>query len=209
MVATLTMLPGTPTPRPPTPWPSRTPRATNTFARVPGFSPTDTPIPPEACPTGSVDTAAPEDPSQLPGRHYDLARLPDAFELQDTGILAEPAGYSWVHVTWQGRSLFWTQKEVCQDDSDKSYWEVADVLALPRLEAQRGEAMSTQCFIGDKSAPLVVAYGIYDPTQPAEPQPGGLRGWPLRIQAAYEIGGQFRPLNPSGLNCVVVELKNP
>lgn len=205
MVATLTMLPGTPTPKPPTPWPTRPPRATNTLAPVNTRLATDTPTP-AVCAPGSVDSAAPDDPSQLPGRRYDLKNLPKEFTMQAAGKVGD-TGYQWVQVKWQGRSLFWTQKQVCVDTYGVPGWEIVDVLALPRLDAKMGEAMTTRCFQGDQPVALAVAYGIYDPNQPASDQKGNLRGWPLQIQAAWEIQPNFTPLSLNGLSCVVVEKK--
>lgn len=179
MIATLTLLPGTPTPRPPTPWPSITPRiraATATLA-------------PAKCPTSSYDTAAPEDPSQMIGRAYDLDRLPEEFSEPESGLFADDPLYRWVRVRWQGRSVYWIDHQICVDTFSRAHREVVDVLALPRLDPALGEIETRACARHGEDLPGVIAYGMLNEDQT------------LNIQGAYAIGEQFMPIDAGDLTC--------
>lgn len=199
MIATLTMLPGTPTPTRAIPLPTRTPRPTNTIAPVRAATA------PQDCPAGSYDTSAPADPSLLPGRSYNLRNLPAGYELVDSGPLEDPSGAKWVEVRWEGRSLFWIQKVVCQDGQGRPYSQIVDALALPRLDPQAGEAHTRECYAGSRRLPYALAFGVFDPGAPPETLADGARGRPLNVQSAWEIGEQFTPLDTAGLTCYYLE----
>lgn len=200
MIATLTMLPGTPTATRIIRLATPTPRPTNTLAPVNNQLATKTPIPPEDCPAGIYDSAAPGDPSQLAGRSYDLQNLPAGYQLEASGSLVE-GETAWAAVRWEGRSLYWIQHLVCRDARRNPRWEIIDALALPRLDPQSGEALTPLCAYGMRRLPNAVAYGIYDPDQPAEIVDGETRGWPVQVQAAWEMTDSFVPLDLRGLTC--------
>lgn len=187
IIATLTLLPGTPTPRRPTPWPTITPR-------LPAG---ETAIPPAKCPPFTYETAAPEDPSQMVGLHYDIDRLPAAFSEPESaeffGPQPEQRAYRWVRVRWQGRAVYWIDRQVCLDEDARPHWEVVDVLALPRLDAAMGEVETRACTAGDETSAGIIAYGFIDEQKE------------LRIQAAYEIGPQFIPIDAAGVLCTPQE----
>jgi hypothetical protein len=199
------MLPGTPTPTRIIRLATRTPRPTNTLAPVRGSLATQTPIPTEKCPAGLYDLSLPADPSQLPGRSYNLKDLPEGYQLVDSGPLDSgpmaDADYAWVEVRWQGRSLYWIQRLVCRDEHNAAYWEIVDALALPRLDPQSGEAQTQQCFYGTQPVAGALAYGMYDPSQPTQTLEGEASGWPVQVQAAWEMNEGFSPLDVRGLSC--------
>ena len=202
MVATLTMLPGSPTPPPPDPYPTRTPRFTPTATRP---APTGQPtamntISPADCPAGEFAFRAPEDPSLMIGLSFDPANLPEAFALQDQGLLSN-GDYRWMWVRWQNRSLFWIDRMVCRTTTGRPHWVVVDTLALPRLSRESYEAESRLCFLDERRIPNAVAYGFFDPNAEVEQLADGRRGRPVEVQAAWEIGRSFTPLDLSDLRC--------
>lgn len=227
IIATLTMLPGTFTPIPPTRGPTNTPYPTYTHSPFEGYTPeqtrTPTPspspslIPASACPPFAIDSAPPDDPSQMVDRHYDLAHLPDAFTNARSGMLENPS-YAWVQVRWQGRSLYWIERIACRNAVGTAFWQITDALALPRLDPKLGEAETTLCASGGTTQGgttqggttirYAVAYGLYDPSKPAGPVIGTRRGWPVQVQAAWVMKERFVPLDMHNVVCMVEEPSN-
>lgn len=208
LIATLTRLPATDTVVWPTRNPSQVARPTRTPTPTPAGTRTATPIPPSECPPFVLDSALPEDASQFPGRHYNLRKLPEGLEIQDSGSIrtAGDTGtqFSWARLTWRGRGLYWIQKQVCRDIIGQEYWEIVDVLALPRLDPASGEAETRVCFLGQQAEELVVAYGIYNPSAEAV-DVNGVRGWPVQVQSAWKMGESFSFLDTRDLVCVLEE----
>lgn len=207
MVATLTMLPGTPT----------LPRRTHAPTRTPQVTPTlETPQPateeplyvPANCPAGEISVAPPEDVSRMVGSSYDPEHLPDAFDLQSVDLL-DNGRHRWVWVRWQGRSLYWIDKLVCRNVAGAPHWVIIDALELPRLDPALNEAETNLCYTGKKQLPNAVAYGIYDPAEPVETLPGRYRGRLLEVHAAWQVTAQaFTPLDGPSLNCYVEEAQD-
>lgn len=214
IIATLTMLPGTFTPIPPTRAPTNTPYPTYTHSPFEGYTPeqTSTPtpspspslIPASACPPFAIDSAPPDDPSQMVDRHYDLNHLPSAFSNARSGMLEDPA-YAWVQVKWQNRSLYWIERLACRNAQGTPFWDITDALALPRLDTKLGEAETTLCASGGTPIQYVVAYGIYDSSKPASAVIGTRRGWPVEVQAVWVMKDRFVPLDLKTVVCMVEE----
>jgi hypothetical protein len=203
MVATLTMLPGTPTIDASERFPTRTPRATQTPIARSGSASQPTAastISPADCPAGTFDSAPPEDPSRMVGLSYDPKNLPETFELVEQGQI-DNGSHRWVYARWQNRSLLWIDRLACRNITGEPHWVVADVLALPRLQREAGEAETRLCFTGQERLPNAIAYGFFDPN--AEPQEvgDGRRGRPMEIQAAWLIGRSFEALELKTLRC--------
>ena len=212
MSATLTMLPGTFTPLPPTRAPTRTPdlSATPTLTQTPtptGAIPSATPRSAgsaPACPLPTPDPGQPlpSTPAGFVGQHYDPNALPNGLTWVASGTLMS-ANYSYAHVRWQGKDLFWIQKLACQNPSGHEDWEITSALALPALNAQAHQVISNACFRGSTQVPFAIAYGTYDPSQPAALVANRLTGWKLQVTAAWQMTDQFKALDPQGLVCVV------
>lgn len=228
MAATLTLLPGTFTPLPPTRAPTHTPDIGTTPTATQWMrysyptlmptltgspSPTDetpfhaTPNPAASastCPLPTPDPRQPlpSTPAGFVGQHYDPNALPNGLTEYTTGALMS-ANYSYAHVKWQGRDLFWIQKLVCQNPSGQNDWEITDVLALPILNPAAHQVISDACFRNSTQVPFVIAYGTVIPNQPTVQVAPNSAGWPMQVTAAWQMTDQFTALDPQGLTCLV------
>lgn len=229
MIATLTQLPITVTPtrqptftpRPPTPGPSPTASITPTGGAVltPDFltpaveaPSTGTPSPTPsaggasnagACPPFSYDRTvpSPDKPQAYIGLHFDPFDLPTGVTLAGSGALGSP-DYAWYHVQVLDRDMYWIQKLVCRDASGQAYWEIADAITLPVLNAQANEVPVDLCFQGGQQLSNVIAYGTVDPSQPVKKVAGNVTGREVKIINAWLMQKRFAPLNPASLTCV-------
>lgn len=244
MSQTLTLLPGTFTPRPPTRSPSNTPDLSATPTRTqfsysyptesptpkgsetPSFdatmtslaagTPSQTPRPPAtestsaydataaACPPFSTDTTlpVPDVPTSYIGKHYNNTTLPAGLTWVASGMLSSTS-YSYTHVQWQGREMFWIQKLACQNQAGTPFWEISDALALPGLNAKANQVYTDLCFSGSTQVPFAIAYGSYDPTRPTAPIVANFTGWRMQVTAAWQMKDKFTALSLQGLTCVV------
>ncbi len=221
MVATLTQLPFAATPPTFTPFPTatRSPRTptplppgyestaailTSTYAPTSTLVPTETITPRAACSPGTFDTTVPgpDAPEQFIGKHYDPNNPPIGMKWLGTGSLGTNDS-RWTHVQVQGRDMYWIEKIACRDSSGQPYWEIADALALPVLNTQAHQVVVNLCFNGARQLTSVVAYGSYDPSQPAAPVSGGVTGWPVQVISAWQMKDRFTPIGAQGLTCVV------
>ncbi len=197
MAATLTMLPGTFTPTRPK------------IVHTPTITPTRTPIPfdismltgtPASCAAFTTDLTGSVDPAQSIGRRYDPANLPKVFQPVASGELAS-SNLRWTQVDWHGRQLYWLEKQVCQEGPATAYWQIVDALALPQLNSTDQTTIDT-CYLNGQKMPAVIGYGTYDPSHPASVVTGGVKGWPVQVQAVWQIQNTFVPLDPQGLTCL-------
>ena len=227
MSATLTMLPGFLTAPPPTRRPTSPPdlSATRTVPPLSTGDVTDTPAPDRptarettpaptftstvdaataACPPFSLDANLPSsaNPAGFIGKHYDTQSLPAGLALVGTGLLSSPTS-SYAHLRWRSRDLFWIQTLACQNRSGKGYRQITDALALPVLDAQAHQVYTDVCFNGAAPLPFAIAYGVYNPSQPATTVMGSFSGWRMQVTAAWQMKEKFTPLNPQSVTCIV------
>lgn len=214
MAATLTLLPGTFTPLPPTPRPTSTRAATPTAGSLLGTaSPNQTP---QARKTSAAQTSSnctiaydrflpsSDTPASFIGRHYDTQHLPAGLQLSGSGLL-ESNEYSWTHLRWENRDLYFVSKMICRDKMGKAYYEVADALLLPPLDTQAHEVVTDMCFQNDQGVPFAIAYGSYDPTQPAVTVASNFTGARINVKQAWQMTDRFVALDPAKLTCILQE----
>jgi hypothetical protein len=223
MIATLTQLPFAATPPTFTPYPTATRHARTSTPVPPGFeannaSLTGTPassptiVPSEtitvrvSCSPGTFDTTvpSPDTPEQFIGKHYDQGSPPNEIKWLANGSLGTN-DRSWAHVRVLDREMYLIQKIACRDANGLPYWEIADALTLPMMDIQAHEVAVDLCFNGSRRLANVIAYGSYDPSQPAAPVVSGLVGWPVQVKSAWEMKDRFIPIGAQGLTCLFQE----
>jgi hypothetical protein len=215
MAATLTMLPGTFTPRPNTPVPTITSHPTNTVAPIPRELPfrqrtmeaNATPsaleflpqLTPGRCGFKVAETALPQTMEGFTGQRYNLDQLPEGMTLVDGGMLSDRKT-AWLHLTLQGRHLFWLMNDLCASDQKQTQGLVKDSLALPELDAQTSLAIFPTCTLDGEAMNNIIGYGSLQPNSAAD---GTVLAdsavWD--IQAAWEVGLKFTAIDPQRLDC--------
>lgn len=156
-----------------------------------------------ACPPFSMDTSlpVPDIPTGYIGRHYETASLPTGLIWIASGLLSNP-DYSYTQILWQNREMFWIQKLVCKNQLDQPFWVINDSLALPNLNPQANQVYTNMCFLNGSQIPFALAYGDYDPIQPAVTI-SNFTGSKMQVSAAWQMKEKFTPLNLRGVTCLV------